>query len=176
MISILGTTKDVKGGKKATRWTHWRPTVSVVMHEAFPVDRMELIYHPQHLAKALIVAEYIRIASPDTEVALIEAVWENPWDFAEIYHWFYEFARHYPVNTDEESYYLNITTGTHVSQICMFLMSEAHLLPAQILQVSPVTQSGDKAKGSLHSIDLDLARYESWQSATLKNPVLVRIF
>ena len=160
VISILGISKDAKGGHTEKRWSQWRPTVSVVMHKEFPVDRLELIYHPQHLSKALLVSEDIRAVSPDTEVSLIEAVWDNPWDFAEIYNWFYEFARHYPVNTDDESYYLNITTGTHVSQICMFLMSEAHLLPAQILQVSPVTQSAKKAEGSLHSIDLDLARYD----------------
>jgi sigma54-dependent transcription regulator len=32
---------------------------------------------------------------------------------------------------------VHITTGTHVAQICWFLLTEARYLPASLLQTSP---------------------------------------
>ncbi len=161
VISLLGLSKDAKGrGKADKRWSKWRPNVSLVMQKDFHVDRLELLYHPEHLTLAHSIRDDIREISPRTEVALVEAHWQNPWDFAEVYGWFYDFSRNYPLDMENESYYFNITTGTHVHQICMFLISEAHLLPAKILQVSPDSTGQNRAKGGLRTIDLDLAKYD----------------
>ena len=161
VISLLGLSKDAKGqGKGDKRWSQWRPNVSLVMHEDFQVDRLELLYHPDHLTLAHSIRDDIEEVSPKTDVALVEAHWQNPWDFAEVYRWFYDYSRNYPVDMDNESYYFNITTGTHVHQICMFLISEAHLLPAKILQVSPDFTGQNRARGELRTIDLDLAKYD----------------
>ncbi|MET4694506.1 RNA repair transcriptional activator RtcR [Endozoicomonas lisbonensis] len=159
VVSILGIVKDNKG-RGSKRWSTWRPNVSLVSQDNFQVDRLELLYSPDYLRLARKVMEDIQSVSPETEVVLIEAAWKDHWDFVEIYSWLYDFAEHYPLNTDEENYYFNITTGTHVNQICMFLISEARLFPARIIQVSPVPENEDKAKGKIHIIDLDLSRYD----------------
>ena len=161
VISILGVAKDAKGQSKGEkRWDFWRPTVSLAMHDDFKVDRLELLHHPNHFKLAHSVADDIRQVSPHTDVVLVETLIDDPWDYALVYQWFHEFARHYPVNIDDESYHFNITTGTHVHQICMFLMSEAHLLPAKIIQASPDHTGRNRAKGLLRIIDLDLDKYD----------------
>ncbi len=47
------------------------------------------------------------------------------------------FATRYPFDTDNEEYLVHITTGTHVAQICWFLLTEARYLPASLLQTGP---------------------------------------
>ena len=37
---------------------------------------------------------------------------------------------------------MHITTGTHVAQICLFLLAESRHLPARLLQTSAVIGSG----------------------------------
>ena len=136
VINILGVVKDAKGrGKK--RWQSWRPTISLVSHPEFPVDRMELLYEPDYMRLAKRVMDDVVEVSPATDVTLVETAWGDPWDFADVYSWLFEFARHYDFDTENENYFLNITTGTHVNQICMFLLSEAQLMPAKLVQVSP---------------------------------------
>lgn len=158
-IGTLGVVKDGKG-RGAKRWNMWRPTISLVKQDDFVIDRLELFYPPSYLRMAQRVADDIKQASPATEVALIEAAISDPWDLAESYRWLEEFARHYPFNTDKENYYLHITTGTHIHQICMFLLAEARLFPAQLIQTSPQPDADDKAKGQLLTIDLELGKYD----------------
>ena len=47
------------------------------------------------------------------------------------------FARAYPFRPDREHYLVNITTGTHVQQICLFLLAESRHIPGKLLQASP---------------------------------------
>jgi transcriptional regulatory protein RtcR len=54
---------------------------------------------------------------------------------------------------------VHITTGTHVQQICLFLLTEARYLPGKLLQTSPPTPVGSGEPGELRVIDLDLASY-----------------
>lgn len=162
VINILGVIKDAKGrGKK--RWQVWRPTVSLVAHKDFPVHRMELLYEPDYLRLGQKVMQDVKSISPQTEVAMVETDWHDPWDFAEVYAFLYEYAQHYPFDTKNENYYLNISTGTHVNQICMFLLSEAQLIPSRLVQVSPdfEAEGDDKFRGVMRVIDLDLARYDA---------------
>ncbi|MDM7860524.1 RNA repair transcriptional activator RtcR [Alteromonas sp. ASW11-36] len=162
VINILGVIKDAKGrGHK--RWHAWRPTISLVSHPEFPVDRMEMLYEPDYLRLAKRVMEDVQQVSPHTQVALVETAWSDPWDFADVYSWLLEFSQHYNFDTDNENYYLNITTGTHVNQICMFLLSEAQLFPARLVQVSPDFNAPpeEKSKGILRVIDLDLSKYDA---------------
>ncbi|KEQ16242.1 RNA repair transcriptional activator RtcR [Endozoicomonas numazuensis] len=163
VISILGVIKDNKG-RGSKRWQTWRPNVSLVMQDDFKVDRLELLYDPEYFRMAGKVVADIQSVSPHTEVVLVEAPWADPWDFAEIYGWFDQYTRHYPVKTESENYFLNITTGTHVNQICMFLISEARLIPASLLQVSPDLDAENRAVGTLRIIDLDQAKYDALAS------------
>jgi len=52
------------------------------------------------------------------------------------------------------------TTGTHVVQICMFLMTEARFFPGRLVQTSPPRSPGTGTPGSYPLIDLDLSRYD----------------
>lgn len=158
VIGTLGVIKDNKGrGEK--RWQTWRPTISVVMQSDFTVDRFELIYEPSYLKLARKIAQDIAQVSPSTHVVLIEAAWQDPWDFADVYDGLYQFASHYNFNTDDEDYFLNITTGSHVNQICMFMLSEAQVIPSRLIQASPERGAANPAVGSINIIDLDLSKY-----------------
>jgi transcriptional regulatory protein RtcR len=85
---------------------------------------------------------------------------KNPWDFEEVYGALHDFARRYPFDVDAEDYLINITTGTHVAQICWFLLIEAHYVPARILQLSPPKRWKGGNPGDFGIIDLDLSRYD----------------
>ena len=52
---------------------------------------------------------------------------------------------------------MHITTGTHVAQICLYLLTEANYIPGKLIQTSP---SKDGVQGSVRIIDLDLSRYD----------------
>jgi transcriptional regulatory protein RtcR len=55
---------------------------------------------------------------------------------------------------------MHITTGTHVTQICMFILTEARYFPASLLQSSPSRRQSTDAIGTYSIIDLDLSRYD----------------
>ena len=55
---------------------------------------------------------------------LNEIRFSDAWDFEQVYETLFGFARSYAFNTDEEDYLVHITTGTHVAQICLFLLTE----------------------------------------------------
>ncbi|MFZ0678495.1 RNA repair transcriptional activator RtcR family protein, partial [Candidatus Binatus sp.] len=40
-------------------------------------------------------------------------------------------------NPEREDYLIHITTGTHVAQICLFLLTESRHFPARLIQTSP---------------------------------------
>src|SRR5947207_2400514 len=82
---------------------------------------------------------------------------KNAWDFEEVYGSLHDFARGYPFDPEKEDYLVHITTGTHVAQICLFLLTESRHFPARLLQTSP-PKAGGAATYSI--IDLDLSRYD----------------
>jgi transcriptional regulatory protein RtcR len=55
---------------------------------------------------------------------------------------------------------LHITTGTHVAQICMFLLTESRHFPARLIQTKPPARDADPRPGDYKIIDLDLSRYD----------------
>ena len=84
----------------------------------------------------------------------------NPWDFEEVYGALHDFARNYPFDLENEHYIIHITTGTHVAQICLFLLTEAHYLPGALVQTAPPLRSSDEHPGTFAIIDLDLSKYD----------------
>src|SRR5262249_16016762 len=60
---------------------------------------------------------------------------------------------------EREDYLLHITTGTHVAQICLFLLAESRVAPARLLQSSP-PRRGSSQPGAYTIVDLDLSRYD----------------
>lgn len=158
VIGFLGTQLD--SGRGAGRWEKWRPTVSLVQHEDTVVDRLELLYTRPHEALALVIQQDIATMSPDTEVRLVALDMADPWDFGEVYGALYDWVKQYPFQPEKERYWTHITTGTHVAQICMFLLTESRLIPGVLLQTSPPKRQTRENPGSYALIDLDLSRYD----------------
>jgi len=163
-FSILGTTLDV--GKWDKRWSRWRPNVALCQQQGLFIDRVELLHdnHSETLAKRIIGD--IGTVSPATAVNCNIVNYSNPWDFSEVYTKLRDFARDYPFDPDAEDYLVNITTGTHVAQICWFLLTEARIIPARLLQLSPPRYKDADPEAEVdvagtHSIiDLDLSLYD----------------
>lgn len=161
VIGFLGSTLDAsKFGP--SRWNKWRPTVALTMHEDLRVDRLVLLHGTAHRRLADYVAEDIASVSPETQVDMRVLDFRDPWDFEEVYGKLLDFARAEPFDPDEQDYLLHITTGTHVAQICLFLLTEARYLPGRLLQTQPAKRAEDGgAPGRWSIIDLDLSRYDS---------------
>ena len=107
----------------------------------------------QKLAEQLI--EDIASASPETTVNLHLVDPRDPWDFQEVYGKLHDFARHYAFDVEHERYLMHITTGTHVAQICIYLLTEARYFPAELLQSSPPRRQTTGIVGSYALIDLE---------------------
>ena len=157
IIGILGTTLDT--GKGTKRWERWRPTVSLCQHEDFVVDRLELIHNKRATALAEQVEKDILSVSPETTVVRHIVEMRDAWDFEEVYTTLHDFAKAYPFDTDREDYLVHITTGTHVAQICNFLLTETSYFPAKLIQTSP-PQGKKESPGRIQIIDLDLTKYD----------------
>ena len=158
VIGFLGSQLDAGGG--AGRWEKWRPTVSLAQHDDMAVARLELLHAPQHVALAERIRDDVKAVSPDTLCNLIPIALKDAWDFGEVYGALYDWLKNYTFDTDREQYWAHITTGTHVAQICLFLMVEARFLPGVLLQTAPHKKQVRGNAGSYALIDLDLARYD----------------
>ncbi|MEM9597790.1 MAG: RNA repair transcriptional activator RtcR [Acidobacteriota bacterium] len=156
VVSFLGTNLDASDGP--ARWEKWRPTVSLCQQEELLVARMELLCSPSAQQLAERIRLDIETVSPETEVRVHPVEPKDPWDFEQVYGVLYQFARLYPFDLDREDYLLHITTGTHVSQICLFLLAESKHLPGKLVQTSPPRRTGQV--GGYQIIDLDLSRYD----------------
>ena len=161
VIGLLGPTLD-QGKRGPGRWEKWRPTVSLCQHEDLLVDRLVLLHARRWSGLADAVAIDVRQVSPETEVVLEVLEIADPWDLEETYGALRDFARRFPLDPTREDYLVHITTGTHIAQICMFLLVESRHLPARLIQTSPAPRaSGKGAAGAYSIIDLDLSRYDS---------------
>ena len=158
VIGFLGTTLDKAGG--AERWNRWRPTVALCQHNDLLIDRLELIHDAKHISLAETVTSDIHQVSPETDIRLRELDITDPWDFSQVYEALHGFASAYDFKPDDEDYLIQITTGTHVAQICMFLLTEARYFPGRLLQLSPPKRWREGLPGAHAIIDLDLSRYD----------------
>lgn len=158
VIGFLGTQLDA--GKKR----RWRPSIALTQHEDFPVERLELIHDPRYLNLANHIKAEIEQQTPETEVLLQSIDLHDPWDFQEVYGALFDFARNYGFDEDRERYHVHLTTGTHVAQICWFLLTESRHIPARLLQTSPPRRDeGEGDEGHIAIVDLDLSKYNALQ-------------
>ena len=118
------------------------------------------LYTPRHEVLAQGVKRDIAAVSPDTEVCLVPMDIKNPCDFGDVYGALYDWVRGYAFNPDTEQYWTHITTGTHVAQICMFLLVESRFIPGVLLQTAPPKKQTRQQPGSFALIDLNLSRYD----------------
>ena len=159
VIGFLGTQLD--SGRGAARWEKWRPSVALTRHDDHVIDRFELLYTgPQFENLVRQVSQDIAGVSPETELVVHDLPIRDAWDFEDVYAALYDFANGYPFDPDKEDYWIHITTGSHVAQICMFLMTEARYFPGRLVQTSPPKRQNASDPGSYTLIDLDLSRYD----------------
>jgi transcriptional regulatory protein RtcR len=158
VIGFLGTQLD--SGKGSARWERWRPSIALTQHEEMVVDRFELLYTEKFSELANSAREDIAAVSPETDVVMRSLPITDAWDFEDVYGSLFDFAREYNFDPEQEEYWIHITTGTHVAQICMFLMTEARYFPGRLLQTSPPRRQSVGNPGSYALIDLDLSRYD----------------
>lgn len=158
VLGMLGTTLD--NGQGPHRWARWRPTVALCQQEDLLVHRLELLHPPNATSLAATLVGDIRQVSPETEVRGRPLDIRNPWDLEETYGALLDYVRGYAFNPEAEDYLVHITTGTHIAQICMFLLVESRLIPGKLVQVSPDPR--DRAGAGTHTlIDLDLSQYDT---------------
>ncbi|GFE64530.1 RNA repair transcriptional activator RtcR [Litoreibacter roseus] len=156
VIGFLGTNLDA--GKRR----RWRPSVQINDHPDFPIARLELIHDPRWAGLGTKIKAAVTGRHPETEVLLHQIAIRNPWDFEEMYGAMFDFARDYGFDDEREDYHVHLTTGTHVAQICWFLLTEARHLPAKLVQTGP-PRGEDTGPGTLQIVDLDLSKYNALQ-------------
>jgi transcriptional regulatory protein RtcR len=165
-LGVLGRSLDA--GLGARRWRRWRPSVDIAQHPDLPLDRLELLHVPGEEQLAAQVLADVRAVSPDTEVRSHCLSLADAWDFEQVYGALHDFARAYPFDPERERYLVHVTTGTHVVQICLFLLTESRHMPGVLLQAAPPSREARQAAragapastGSYTLIDLDLERYD----------------
>ena len=157
VIGILGTTLDAGYGK--SRWSRWRPTPSLFQHDDFLISRYEMLFDRTATKLADFIQQDIKTVSPETKVSYQHITYDDPWDFEEVYSTLHDFSQSYNFKPDQEDYYVHISTGTHVAQICLFILTEARFFPAKLVQSSPSRSKGvDDPEYRI--IDLDLSTYD----------------
>lgn len=158
VFGFVGSRLD--SGKGPKRWERWRPSVAMCSFPDYRFDRVELWHDHRSTAIADVLRDDITSVSPGTEVNLRLVNLKDPWDFEEVFGALHDVTGDYPFDVDSEDYLVHITTGTHVAQICMFLLTESRHFPARLLQTSPPPKKAQTEPGSYRVIDLDLSRYD----------------
>ena len=171
-IGLIGPTLDA--GRDQKRWSRWRPTVGLHMQEDLVISRFEMLHQRRFDRLAEGIAEDIRQVSPQTAVHSRHIEFTDPWDIEDVYGALWGFARSYAWKPEEEDYLVHITTGTHVAQICLFLLTESRHLPARLVQTQPGPRRGPEDRdprdgtatvtGTHALIDLDLSKYDKLAS------------
>jgi transcriptional regulatory protein RtcR len=158
-VSLIGTQLDFTG-KKGDRWARWRPNVSLCSQQDLIIDELHMLHdnHSDRLANN--VAVDIESVSPETKVTLHTLNFSDPWDFEEVYSRLFDWCQQQEFDTDKNDYLFHITTGTHVAQICSYLLTESRHFPGRLIQSSPDHNNNNKSIGRVQIIDLDLSKYD----------------
>jgi transcriptional regulatory protein RtcR len=124
------------------------------------IKRFELLVERKSERLGRQVAEDIHSIAPETKVCTHEVGFKDPWDFEEVYGVLHDFAGKYAFDTEKEQYLFHVTTGTHVAQICTFLLTESRHFPGRLIQSAPPRRKKPNEPGQYSIIDLDLSKYD----------------
>lgn len=156
VISFLGTQLDRPQGRD--RWDHWRPNVAMCQHEDLLIRRLVLLTDRRFTRLYDQVTADIASVSPETAVERYDIGLRDPWDFEEVFDKLFRCARALALDPDDDVL-VHMTTGTHVAQICLFLLTETRHFPARLLQTGPPPSNSD-LPGTWQVLDLDLSRFD----------------
>ena len=99
------------------------------------VDRLERLPDERRYDRlAQTVADDFAQISPGSTLRRHGTYLADPWDFDGVYSTLHDFLRGYAFKPDDEDYYIHITTGSHVAQICWFLLAESRHFPGRLRQ------------------------------------------
>lgn len=157
IIGILGTRLD-HGGLGSRRWRKWRPSISMLYQDDFDINEFILIHHQNDNELAQLTINDMHEISPELCVKSHPVNYQNAWDFEQVYAALHDFTTQHEFDAENNHYYTHITTGTHVAQICLYLLTEANYIPGKLIQTSP--NKDNPKKGHYQIIDLDLSRYD----------------
>ena len=161
VLGFLGTKLDA--GTSDKRWERWRPTVALFGQDSFKPDQLELfITRAEQVELAQSISKDVARVNPQTCTNISTLAIEDPWNFQQVYAALHDFAKSYEFQDDCE-YFVHLTTGTHVAQICLFLLTEARYFPARIVETYSHGGKSDLVnlwRGSVELIDLDLSSYD----------------
>ncbi|MHC4376864.1 MAG: RNA repair transcriptional activator RtcR [Planctomycetota bacterium] len=158
-ISVVGFVGSRKDAIRKDRWGRWRPSVAIAQQEDLEVDRFDLLYLRRDSRLARTIASDIHSVSPGTDVRLHGLDIDDPWDLEQVYTGLHDFALERAADPEREELLVHMTTGTHVVQICLFLLTESHHLPGDLLQTRP-PEVGEGPEGGWSRVDLNLERYD----------------
>lgn len=158
-ISLIGTQLDFVG-KRVDRWARWRPNVSLCSQQDLIIDELHMLHDNHSYRLANNVAVDIESVSPETKVTLHTINFSDPWDFEEVYSKLFDWCLKQEFDADKNDYLFHITTGTHVVQICSYLLTESRHFPGRLIQSSPDKSNKNKSVGRVQIIDLDLSKYD----------------
>lgn len=165
VFAFLGSSLDMGFADK--RWERWRPTPALVGHDdELPLTQIVLMYTSQeHVPLLNRVIQDIKSKCPVVEVVPRFLDLPDPWDFPAVYGALFDLFQEFDFNPSKFDYFLQLATGTHVAKICLFLLAEARIAPAQLLTTRPFSREealGQEIwRGKLHVVDLGRERYDA---------------
>lgn len=157
IFSFLGTVLDK--GMCENRWDLWRPSVAICQYKDLLISKYHFFYEAPYSILAEQIIEDIKHVSSQTDILPHLISLKDPWDFEEVYGILYNFTKQCRFYPEKEEYLIHMTTGTHVIQICLFLLAESYHLPGKLLQSIPPDKKEIKGPGAYTIIDLNLSRY-----------------
>jgi len=161
VFGILGSVMDRasrRRGRWENRWDKWRPTVALFQQDDMQIDHFCMLHNDSEADLARDLIADIQALSPQTKVDALALNFDSPWDLASVYLTLSSFLKKQSFSQSRNDYYFHITTGSHIQQICIFLVTEARLFPGKLLQSSP--NLDDRQQYPIQIIDLDLSRYD----------------
>ncbi|MGK0201180.1 MAG: transcriptional regulatory protein RtcR [Planctomycetota bacterium] len=160
VISFLGAMLDRPG--RGDRWDSWRPNVSMCMHDDLLVSRLVVLTETKFGKLYNQVEQDIATVSPETVIERKEVVLRDPWDFEEVFDVLLSVANELALDPESEDVLVHMTTGTHVAQICLFLLTETRHFPARLLQTGPSRKADPNGNhiGTWQIIDLNMSRFD----------------
>ena len=174
-ISIFGQSKDYlnprnaaskqtkKNNERLQQWLlkTWRPSVALAAQETIHIDEYHLICTVKQHDLAQTVVAGIKHFSPQTKIFVDSLELKNVFDFQTTFIELMDYASSPYFHEENSECLVHLTTGTHVEQICLFLLTQKHYLNGKLVQ----TYQDDRQlfadpRGRITVVDLNLSAYD----------------